>query len=138
MKNLNDCFEQGFLKKTAPNKASADRSLLISLKKLDAAEMILAQGIFDISLVTSYTAMFHAARAILFRDGVKERSHECIPMYIAVKYPELKSYANVLDSYRTFRHEAIYGLDTVVTKADAESALYEARVFLEKMKELIE
>jgi uncharacterized protein (UPF0332 family) len=138
MKNLNDCFELGYLKMMTPNKASADRSIMLSLKKLDAAEIILAQGVFDISLITSYTAMFHAARAVLFRDGVKERSHECIPVYIAGKYPELRSYANLLDSYRTFRHEAIYGLDMVVTKADAETALLEARGFLERMKSLIE
>jgi len=116
--------------------ASKNRSLIV-IEKLDSAELIFGQGIYDVSLVTSYTSMFHAARAILFRDGVKERSHECIPIYIAAKYPELRSFANVLDSYRTFRHEAIYDLDTEVTKADAEAALREAKVFLEKMKSLL-
>lgn len=126
------------MKKIAPNKASADRSMMLSRKKLDAAEIILAQGVFDFALIASYTAMFHAARAILYRDGVKERSHECIPIYIAGNYPELRSYANLLDSYRIFRHDAIYGLDTVVTQADAEAALREAKGFLEKMKSLLE
>jgi uncharacterized protein (UPF0332 family) len=137
MKSLNDCFELGYLKKIVPNKASADRSMMLSQKKLDAAELILGQGVFDFSLIASYTAMFHAARAILYRDGVKERSHECIPIYIAGKYPELRSYANLLDSYRTYRHEAIYGLDVAITKADAETALLEAKRFLEKMKSLL-
>lgn len=97
MKSLNDCFELGYLKRITPNKASVDKSIMLSSKKLDSAELIYGQGIYDVSLVTSYTSMFHAARAILFRDGVKERSHECIPIYIAAKYPELRSLANVLD-----------------------------------------
>ncbi len=134
MKNLNDCFELGYLKKMAPNKASADRSIMLSLKKLDAAEIILAQGVFDISLITSYTAMFHAARAVLFRDGVKERSHECIPVYLKEKYSELETLANILDSYRRFSHDAIYGLDFTIDEKEAKAALDSAKEFLAKIR----
>jgi len=64
--------------------------------------------------------MFHAARAILFRDGVKERSHECIPIYLNERYPELERIANTLDSHRRFRHNAIYGLDLTWTRQKRE------------------
>ncbi|MBU4491476.1 MAG: HEPN domain-containing protein [Euryarchaeota archaeon] len=63
---------------------------------------------YRVVAISSYSAMFHAARAILFKDGIKERSHECIPVYLKEKYPELETLANILDSYRRFRHDAIY------------------------------
>lgn len=78
--------------------------------------------------------MFHASRAILFRDGIKERSHECIPVYLKERYPELETQANILDSYRRFRHDAIYGLDFVMDEEEARTALESAKDFLEKIK----
>ena len=78
--------------------------------------------------------MFHAARAILFRDGIKERSHECIPVYLKETYPQLETLANILDSYRRFRHDAIYGLDFAIDDKEAKAALDSAKEILEKIK----
>ena len=74
---------------------------------------------YDLAVVSVYTAMFHAARAILFRDGIKERSHICVVTYIKEKYPHLSEYANTLDSYRKSRHTMLYGLEVDVMKDDA-------------------
>lgn len=89
---------------------------------------------YRVVAILSYTAMFHASRAILFRDGIKERSHECIPVYLREKYLELETLANILDSYRRFRHDAIYGLDFVMDEAESRTALDSAKEFLEKIK----
>jgi len=78
--------------------------------------------------------MFHTARSILFRDGIKERSHECIPIYLKEQYPELEDLANILDSYRRFRHHAIYGLDFEMDEKEAQASLDFAEEFLEKIK----
>ena len=82
-------------------------------------------------------AMFHAARAILFRDGVKERSHECIPIYIKESYPQLERIANTLDAYRRFRHNAIYGLDLTLDETEARAALDSARELLEEVRKIM-
>lgn len=82
---LDDCFNKGYLKRTVPDIESAKRSLVVSSNNLHDAEANLSIGRYRIVLISSYTAMFHAARALLFRDGVKERSHECIPFYIKAK-----------------------------------------------------
>jgi uncharacterized protein (UPF0332 family) len=63
---------------------------------------------YDLAVVSVYTAMFHAARAILFRDDIKERSHICVIQYIKEKYPHLTEYANALDSYREQAHDALW------------------------------
>lgn len=103
MKSLDDCFDRGYLRKISPDIASARKSIQLSSKNIEAAETNLSESIYYVALILSYTAMFHAARVILFKDGVKEHSHECIPIYIAARYPDLRMYANILDAYRQRR-----------------------------------
>ena len=45
--------------------------------------------------------------------------------------------ANILDSYRRFRHDAIYGLDFVMDEEEAQAALESAKEFLEKIRLVI-
>jgi uncharacterized protein (UPF0332 family) len=71
------------------------RSLELSKGNIEDAVENLSIHRSRVVAISSYTAMFHAARAILFRDGfIKERSHECIPVYLKEKYPELEGMAN--------------------------------------------
>jgi uncharacterized protein (UPF0332 family) len=34
------------------------------------------------AMMAAYMGYFHAARAVLFRDGVREKSHYCIGVYL--------------------------------------------------------
>jgi uncharacterized protein (UPF0332 family) len=81
--------------------------------------------------------MFHAARAILFKDGFKERSHICLILYVEEKYPSLRGYARQVDQYRRARHNALYALDSNQSRADAEVAIESAKDFLSKLTGLI-
>ncbi len=115
---------------------NAHRSIRLSSENIEDAEENLRIKRYRVVAILSYTAMFHAARAILFRDGVKERSHECIPVYLKEKYPELESLANLLDSYRRFRHDAIYGLDFAIDEEEARASLESSKEFLETIREI--
>jgi len=84
---LADCFKKGLLKTISPDTENADRSIKLSMENIEDAVENLIIHRYRVVVILSYTAMFHAARAILFRDGIKERSHECIPVYIVEKYP---------------------------------------------------
>ena len=97
---------RGLLKRTAPDPENARRSLELSMSNIEDSSENLRIRRHRVVIVSSYMAMFHAARAILLRDGVKERSHECIPVYIKESYPKLESVADTLDSYRRLRQEA--------------------------------
>jgi len=131
---LAECFQKGLLKRTSPDTENSARSLKLSMNNIEDAIANLSIHRYRVVAISSYSAMFHAARAILFRDGIKERSHECIPVYLKEKYPELETLANILDSYRRFRHDAIYGLDFVMDEEEAQAALDSAKGFLEKIR----
>ncbi len=135
--NLEDCFQRGLLKRTPPDMENALRSLELSKSNIEDAAETLTIRRYRVVIVSSYTAMFHAARAILFKDGIKERSHECIVKYLKENHPELERSVNSLDSYRRFRHNAIYGLDFGLDEAEAQAALESAKEFLEKIKSVI-
>ncbi len=135
--NLNECFKQGLLKKMAPDVENAKKSIHESKRNVGDAEKNLKIGCYHVVVMLSYTAMFHAARGLLFKDGVKERSHVCMPIYIKERHPQLEKFANILDSYRIFRHRTIYGLEILIDRAEAEEALGAAKEFIEVIEKLV-
>lgn len=134
---LDECFRRGLLKRTAPDPENARRSLELSMSAIEDSSENVRIRRYRVVVVFSYTAMFHAARAILLGDGVKERSHECIPIYIKESYPELERIADTLDAYRRLRHDAIYGLDLTLDEAEARAALESATELLQEVKEFM-
>jgi len=118
-----DCFKEGLLKKIQPNLDMSARSLSTANSFIKKAVSNFDDGNYDIAIVVAYTVMFHALRSILFRDGIKERSHVCLLIYIKEKYKDLESLVNDVDAYRRFRHTALYGLDQLATKDEAENAI---------------
>ncbi len=133
-----ECFQKGLLKKTSPDMENALRSLELSKSNIEDANENMTIHRYRVVAISSYSAMFHAARAILFRDGIKERSHECTPVYLKEKYKDLETIANTLDAYRRFRHDAIYGLNFVIDEHESRVALNSAKDFLERIRIFIE
>jgi len=82
--------------------------------------------------------MFHAARSILFYDGIKERSHLCVISYIQETYPQLKKLANQLDTYRRNRHNTIYALDFLISEDEASQAVKDAEQFYRRIKDIMD
>ena len=84
------------------------------------------------AIVSAYSAMFHAGRAILFRDGVMEKSHVCLIDYLRENYvPSGKLPHGLIfsmDAFREERHHVMYSLDpTPPPSSDAKSALDTSR-----------
>ncbi len=132
--NINDCFREGLLKRIRPDTEAAEREVEKAKEYLVKAKKNEEIKIHDFAVVAAYTSMFHAARAILLRDGIKERSHICIVIYLREKYPELRHQARILDTYRRFRHTALYALDVTVDKEEAEKSIELAREFIDVME----
>jgi uncharacterized protein (UPF0332 family) len=135
MKTLDDCYQRG-LKKINSDPDSARKCLVTAAGHLDDAEASFEIKRYRLALTSSYEAMLHAAKALLFKDGIKEHSHVCVPIYIRKAHPELEEYANTLDSYRLYREKATYGFDVMVNEEEAKGALENAKYILKKMKEL--
>ena len=75
---LNACFRKRLLRRERPDVEKSRRSIEVAQAKLNAAEQAFSHGLLDATVVLAYTTMFHAARAILFKDGIIEKSHVCL------------------------------------------------------------
>ncbi len=121
--DVRDCFNKGLLVKIRPSDNKVKQSLKSAESSLRKAKDNINIDNMDVAVVMAYTAMFHSFRALLFLDGIKERSHVCMLEYIKEKFPLLKNLAKEADAYRRFRHTALYGLEVLVSKDDAVAAI---------------
>lgn len=139
--NYNDCVNGGLLRKIPPSKDKALKSIEKAKKWLVEAESTFKGSAFNSSVLDSYMVMFHAARAILFFDGWREKSHACVARYLDEKYVKAgkleTKWIELLDLHRQIRHDDQYDLSFFSTKEDAEKALQSAREFLERMSRLL-
>lgn len=135
--NLEDCFEQGLLKRVRKDQEAAKMELEKAKDYLKKAKMNFDMKIHDLTVVAAYTSMFHAARSLLFKDGIKERSHVCVVIYLQSKYPELGGQAKILDSYRRFRHIALYAVNVAIDDKDAQESLRLAELFRREIAKII-
>ncbi len=104
------------------------------------AEKALGGGALSSAVIASYLTMFHSARAVLFRDGYREKSHACVARYLEETYVrtgKLESrWVSLLDHARELRHEGQYDTVFMATKQEAEKAISTAKEFTERMKAL--
>ena len=105
-----ECEEKGLLKRQQPSIAMADASIERARERLGRAKKLLHANFEEESLTLVYSAMFHAGRALLFKDGWKERSHYCLWVYVKETYGNLLSPGIVMewDALRQERHEIFY------------------------------
>ncbi|MFH1587095.1 MAG: HEPN domain-containing protein [Candidatus Diapherotrites archaeon] len=138
---IDECFEQGLLKRIKPNMKYAEQSIKQAEHFLDEAQELIEREIRDMAFIALYSASFHAARALLFRDGIKERSHYCVSKYLEEKYTgkELISMrqAIILDSLRDKRNSIQYSLERTEMEEDLNEIYNEIEGFLEKVKEIL-
>ena len=140
---LKDCYEKGLLRKRRPDLLKSKRATELAKSDLDRAARLMESEFYMESRLLSYTGMFQAARALLFKDGAFERSHACVVEYLRVNHTKKHildiNYVNWLDSLRVERHETLYGLDIIdVSKEEAEDALSKGLKFVEKIIAILE
>ncbi len=136
MKSIEDCFKFRLLRKINPDKEKTKRSLEIAKERLKEAEKAIKFEIFQFAVLESYMAMFHGARALLYRDGIQEKSHYAIFIYLKEKYNKKipMHIINFLNIHRIERHEAMYGLEYRPEKQDALTALEDAKIFVKEIE----
>lgn len=136
-----ECIEKGLLKRIPPSEENCERSLNKAKKWLEEAEKSFENKIYQSSVLSSYLAMFHSARAILFRDGYREKSHYCVARCLEEKYVKTgkleRKWVELFDYYREMRHNNQYDLSFFVSEKEAKNSLNSAKDFLERMKKLI-
>ena len=137
--NIEECFKKRMLRKTPPDIKKAQRSLEIAENKLETAKNSFEKELYGPTIIYGYTSMFHLSRALLYKDGIQEKSHICLVLYIRENYSnKIPPYLiNSLDSFRKERHETLYGLDFIETKKDAELSIQDAEQLLNAVKKIL-
>lgn len=120
--NLKECFEKGLLKKGEKSLRLAKKSLKQADFFLNEAQDLIELGKEQIAVLSLYNAYFHATRALLYHDGVKEKSHYCIARYLEEKYVKEKKidvkFLNAFETTMSIRHNIQYSTEKVEVDED--------------------
>jgi len=136
-----DCFKKRLLRRIKPDPLKVKKALEMAKLKKQRAQELFEKDFFEESIVSSYTSMFQASRAILFNDGIVEKSHACVIAYLRENYSSSlgQNMINWLDTYRLERHESFYGLEkSIIDKDQAEDALEKSNKFLESVEKILQ
>jgi len=138
--SLEECHAKDLLRRVEPSLAKARRSLEQSRVWQEEAKKALAAGAYRSALISCYNAFFHAARAILYRDGVREKSHLCVELYLggyAIKGDLEASWIAQFSRMRSARHMDLYSFSAAPSREEVESAVRDAHAFLARMEKLL-
>lgn len=135
--NIEILLKGGLLRKISPSRQKAEESMKTADVWIKESENNLGANSFMSCLLTSYLAMFHAARAVLFADGFREKSHFAVARYLEDVYQKKgqleEKWIKLLDYHRELRHNDQYSTSVLITKKEAEDALITARQFVERI-----
>lgn len=136
-----ECEEKGLLRRIPPSGHDAAKSIEKAKTLIEEAGSDYKNKTYSSCLLLSYTAMFHSARALLLKDGYREKSHACIGRYLEEKYVKAgkleQKWADLFDRFRDLRHTDLYDLEFRAGEKEAGEALVTARMFAERMKKLL-
>jgi uncharacterized protein (UPF0332 family) len=137
---LEECYERGLLRKVAASNDKAIQSLAQALEWVNEAGYDGDAGSLRSALMAAYMGYFHAARAVLFRDGVREKSHYCIGVYLEY-YRESgmleDEWVLQFDRMRGLRQNDQYGLDARPTLEEVRQAVADAGKFIQRIELLL-
>ena len=94
---------------------------------------------YKYATINAYYATFHAARALLFSKGYRERSHYALYIAIETLFIETsileKRYSHILKDSMSLREDADYGSE--FSKEGASLSIKNAEEFIAKTKEIL-
>ena len=137
---LDECYERGLLRKVAASNDKAMQSLAQAREWVTEAGYDCDAGSLRSALMAAYMGYFHAARAVLFRDGIREKSHYCIGVYLE-SYREKGLLEDVwvlqFDHMRGLRQSDQYSLDARPTLAEVRQSVTDAGIFIDRIEHLL-
>jgi len=123
-----------------PSLTKSEQSLLQARDWLSEAEKNLEVEALRSAISSAYLAVFHSARAVLFRDGVREKSHYCIGLYLQ-RYVEdgilEVDWPMLFDRIRSVRHADQYSFMALPTEEEVQASIDLAERFIERMERLL-
>jgi len=134
-------MDEGLIRPLPPSKEKSAGSIRTAENWLKEAENNMKSESPNSSVLASYMAIFHAARAVLFRDGFREKSHYCIARYLEDRYAKTgkleATWIELLDHYRELRHEKQYDTEFMTTEEEVVDSFEAAKSFVRRIKSLL-
>jgi uncharacterized protein (UPF0332 family) len=140
---MNQAFKEALEKKRifhfSKAKNLVDKELKVALDDLTEAKDRFRHERYKYATINAYYATFHAARALLFSKGYRERSHYALYVAIEALFVETglleKRYSHILKDSMSLREDADYGGE--FSKDGASLSINNAEEFMKKAKEVL-
>ncbi len=135
--DIESCVKEGFLLRIRPDKELIKKEFNEATYDLEKAEKAYGDLDFKWCIVKSYYCIFHSARAVLFRLGLREKRHFAIGIVLedlSKKGKLESSYVNDFNAASSSREDADYHY--TYSKETAQHNLKIAKEFLLRMKRI--
>lgn len=142
VKELNEierCIEKGLLRKIPPSIHSAKAMFDKAEKILVEAKAHLKEGKLFSASVIAYLAMFNAAKALLLKDGYREKSHYCVARYLESYVADGKlerRFVDMFDRFRSNRHVLQYEGEYLPILPETKAMVEFAEEFVSQIRKL--
>jgi len=137
--NFEECLKRGKIKEFSQGQFLVQKELATAEKDLLDGQEGLQREKYKWTVIQSYYAMFHTARALLYAKNYREKSHFGLIIAIRHLYVETEElsvyFIESLQKGKDLREDADYYDDW--SKIGAEEMLALAKEFLTKTKEIL-
>jgi uncharacterized protein (UPF0332 family) len=134
------CLDKKKLYRSDAAKALAEKEFKSASDDLADAQISLSQRRFKWATIQAYYAMFHAARALLYSRGYRERGHFCVMTGIEHLFGESRlielKWVRALRNAMSLREDADYS--DAFSPDGAEASIENAKGFLQEAKRILE
>lgn len=138
---LSNCFKKELLIKTQKEPELAIKDLKQAEFFLKESEELLKLNKKVISAISLYNSYFHCIRSLLFKDGIKERSHYCLARYFESNYINKnridKKFLNAFETIMSIRHTAQYSTEPIEIEEDLTELINICENLLIKIESII-
>jgi len=138
MTGFDDCLAKGLIRPQPGAEARSTGSLETARRFLRSARRTEEIQESEMTVIAAYNAIFHAARALLFRKGYIEKSHYCLFRALAELYEDERLLREVskADKIRMSRHQLQYD-GAEADEEEASHVLDTAQKFLDHAERVL-
>jgi uncharacterized protein (UPF0332 family) len=139
MNDFERCIKERNLLTIKATKEMIDKEITSADYDLSRSKKSMQDEDYKWAAVQAYYSMFHAAKALVFKKGYREKSHYCLIIAIRELYVKdgtmNDELADTLELCMHLRHDADYGL--IYDTESAETAIRYAQQFLSVSNKLL-
>ncbi|MGB2762277.1 MAG: HEPN domain-containing protein [Minisyncoccales bacterium] len=140
IRNFEDCLKRDKIKKFSRGKILAPKEIRLAKEDFRTAQKSFKDKNYRWCIIQIYYSMFHSARALLYFENFRERSHFCLNQAIRELYVKQGKidvfFLEALSETKSLREAADYYGD--YSGINAKKLLKMAEKFIEKTKEITE